>query len=354
VDKDRKGKSVMERNSPLVSVVIVHYKDFDYLRNCILSVAKSTYENIELIIVDNGLQKISPSDLPEIDIPINYISSPKNLGFGDGCNQGIHNAKGEFVFILNNDIEIDQNCIPELVKILVDDPSIAVAQPKMLDLNDKEHFHSSGAGGMIDILGYPFARGRILDKVEKDMGQYDNFSDIFWASGAAIFIRKDVLEKAGYFDTYYFMYMEEIDLIWRIHLLGSYRVVYVPTTKIYHFGCPNLGRENLWRMYYVHRNSLIMLLKNYSWITLLFIFPVRLILEAGTAAEYLFTLKWKRTIAILMAFGHIIGHLPLIIRKRRQVQLMRKADDRYVLDKMYKGSILLMYLFGYKKASQLL
>lgn len=351
--KDRAGKFIMGGNAPLVSVVIVHYNNIDYLRNCINSVAASDYKELELIIVDNGEHKISQSSLPDINLKINYIPSPRNLGFGDGCNQGILEAKGEFIFILNNDIEIDSNCISELVKTSIRDRSIAVAQPKMLDLNDKEYFHSSGAGGLIDVFGYPFARGRIFDVVEKDTRQYDNPMDIFWASGAALFIRKDVLEETGYFDPYYFMYMEEIDLIWRIHLLGTCRVVYVPEARIYHFGCPNLGREDLWRMYYVHRNSLIMIMKNYSWNTLLLMLPLRFVLEIITATIHLMLFKWKRTVAVFMAFLYILTHLPLIVEKRNRVQAKRRVRDSYILRKMYRGSIVLMYLLGYKRVSQL-
>jgi len=339
--------------NPIVSVIIVHYNNIEYLLNCVQSIGKSTFSNIELIIVDNGAQKISPSDLPQVNLELIYIHSPRNLGFGDGCNQGIHMARGEFVFLLNNDIEIDPDCISVLVRISEQDPSIAIVQPKMLDLKDKRCFHSSGAGGMLDIFGYPFARGRILDTVEQDEGQYDDVREIFWASGAALFIRKKVLEDTGYFDSLFFMYMEEIDLIWRIHLLGTYKVVYLPAAKIYHFGGPNLGKEDLLRMYYVHRNSLIMLIKNYSWSTLLLVLPVRLILEIGTVLGYFLITKWKRCAAVSMAFGYIISHLPFIMTRRRQVQAIRRIKDKYIFNRMYKGSIVLMYLLGYRKASSL-
>lgn len=343
----------MVNNGPLVSVIIVHYNNVDYLHNCVRSIAGSTYKKLELIVVDNGSRKISLSDMPETGLRMNYIPSPKNMGYGDGCNQGIKEAKGEFVFLLNNDIEIETDCIAELVNISMKDRSIAVVQPKMLDLRDKGHFHSSGAGGMIDIFGYPFAKGRIFETVEEDSGQYDNFSEVFWASGAAVFIRKNIFDRAGYFDTYYFMYMEEIDLIWRIHLLGAERVVFVPAAKIFHLGCPNLGRDNLRRMYYVHRNSLMMLLTNYSLSTLLITLPVRVILEMGIAAGHLLLFDVKRTFSVFMAFGYILGHIPFIARKRMQVQAKRKVSDRYIVSKMYRGSIVLKYLLGHKKASRL-
>ena len=228
--------------SPLVSLIIVQYSNPEYLWQCIRSIDRLTYRNIELIIVDNGTPKVPVGEIPDVPFPVRYLPSETNLGFAGGCNRGIQEATGEYVFILNNDIELDPQCLSVLVEIMIRDPQTGILQPKMLDLKDPQLFHSSAAGGMIDILGYPFARGRILGAVERDEGQYDQSIEVFWAGGACLFARRTALEEVGLFDADFFLYMEEIDLAWRLHLLGRYRIIYVPSARVYHLGCPTLGR----------------------------------------------------------------------------------------------------------------
>ena len=341
-------------SSPLVSLIVVHYNDPKYLWNCIRSIARLSYPNIELIIVDNGSAKVSISNMQDYVLSIYYIRTERNLGFAEGCNRGIQRAKGEYLFLLNNDIELDPKCVTELVKIMNSDRSIGILQPKMLDYKDRNVFHSSAAGGMIDIIGYPFARGRIFERVERDMGQYDQSIEIFWAGGASLFARKEALQEAGLFDPDFFLYMEEIDLAWRIHLLARYKVVFVPSARIYHIGCPNLGRDHFMRMYYQHRNGLVMLLKNYSSLSILCLLPVRLVLEIGIAFGYLILGRWKRFRAMLKAQWYIIDHLRLILEKRRKVQSMRRANDKSIISKMYIGSIALRYILAHQNIAQVI
>lgn len=335
--------------NPLISICIIHYGINEHLKRCIESIKNSSFpvSEIEVIVIDNNEHFDNRFDINDInfgDYQNTYIRNNKNVGFAAGCNQGIQAAKGKYVFILNNDIEIDRDCIRYLVNFAELHPEVAVLQPKMLDYSSRDTFHSSAAGGFIDILGYPFARGRIFDIVEKDRGQYDDFIEIFWASGAALFAKKEILEKSGLFDPDFFLYMEEIDLEWRIQLLG-YKIVYIPPAKIYHIGCPHLGRENFYRMYFTHRNSIIMLLKNLSFRSLIIFLPLRVGLELITLLFSLASLKIIRFSAILTAFIYILIHLPSILHKRWKTQSMRTKRDTDVLSNAYYGSVALHYFF---------
>ncbi|HDZ00624.1 MAG TPA: glycosyltransferase family 2 protein [Nitrospirae bacterium] len=335
--------------TPLVSVIIIHYKGEGFLSKCIAAVERSTFHHMEIIVVNNGLETPALSKREGFF----YIKNENNLGFAEGCNVGIGMAKGEYVFILNNDVEISPDCIEILVEKAGGDSSLGILQPKMLDVHEKNRFHSSAAGGMIDILGYPFARGRILNTIEEDKGQYDDSIHVFWVSGAAFFAKRSVLIEAGLFDKDFFLYMEEIDLCWRVYLSG-YKIIYVPEAVIYHVGCPNIGRENIMRMYYVHRNSMIMLLKNLSMPYLLILFPVRLILESGILLLYLTSFRLKRSIAILKAFIYIFCKSKTIWTKRREIQEKRKVSDEKVFESMHKKPVLLQYaLFGKKYYSRI-
>lgn len=335
---------------PLLSIAIIHYGSDNYLSRCIESIKGSTYRNIELIIIDNNGFGDTASNIGNIsfrDLPYSYIRNKTNVGFAEGCNQGIRSSKGKYLFILNNDIELHKDCIALLVDFAEENSDVGMLQPKMLDFSDRETFHSSAAGGFIDVLGYPFARGRIFDTVEKDEGQYDDTVECFWVSGAALFARRDVLEEAGYFDPDFFLYMEEIDLAWRAHLLG-YKVVYLPSAEIYHIGCPNLDRKNFLRMYFTHRNSLIMFIKNLSLMNLLVFFPLRFGLEMVTVAGSFTSFRGTRGLAILKAFGYILKNLPAIFNKRGRVQSMRKVKDSVILSNIYYGSIAVSYFLGRK------
>jgi len=340
--------------SPLVSLIVIQYGDPSFLWALMRSVARLDYPNLELVIVDNGSPKVSLAEGPRISVPVRHVPAESNLGFGGGLNLGIQVAQGEYLFLLNNDIEIDPGCIAQLAEAMNSDPSIGMLQPKILDLQDPSYFHSSGAGGMMDIFGYPFARGRIFDTVEKDAGQYDRPIEVFWASGASVFVRREAVEQAGLFDPDFFLYMEEIDLAWRLHLIGRYRIVFAPSARVYHLGCPNLERANFMRMYYVHRNSLIMLLKNYACGTLLCLLPGRLLLELAVAFQSLLVGEWRRAAAIFRAFGSVLHLLPSILRKRREVQARRAVGDKPILARMYWGSIALKYVVAQRRISEII
>jgi GT2 family glycosyltransferase len=248
-----------------LSIIIPHYNGIDILRNCLSTLYASTFNDFEVIIVDNGSSDGSQNFIKEEFPETRLIESKKNLGYAGGCNLGYENSTGEFILFYNNDTEIDRFALEFLIKKMESDKKIAAVQPKLLSFYNKENFDYSGAcGGEMDFLGYPFTRGRIFDDIEKDFGQYDEKSDeIFWASGTAMLIRKSALLDKECFDPNFFAHMEEIDLSWRLQR-NNFKVVIEPKAVVFHLSGFTLSKSNPMKTYYNHRNNLLMLFKNLS------------------------------------------------------------------------------------------
>jgi GT2 family glycosyltransferase len=339
---------------PLVSIVIPHHAGEEVLHNCLESIAthKSEYP-IETIVVDNGSSDGSMGLALEQFPEVNVIRLPQNEGFAIACNRGIEKACGKYVVLLNDDAEVTEGWLEPMIQLLESDSSVGVCQPKILSSEHVHRFEYSGAaGGMIDVFGLPFSAGRLFDHVEGDQGQFDESTHVFWASGVAMFMRKSALDETGLLDELFVSYMEEIDLSWRFHLLG-YKAIYVPQSVVYHKGGHTLERKSIPRMYYNHRNSLIMLVKNLGALNLFWIFPIRLILEVGILAGAGVRNR-RRMLAQIMAYGYLLTHIPTILRERRRVQKLRRKPDSYILSRQYWGFVSLEYfLLGRKKVAEL-
>lgn len=314
-----------------------------YLNDCFSSLRKSNYPNLEIIMVDNGSTDDSvtfvESNYPEVKI----IRSETNLSYSGGNNLGIRQATGEYIILLNNDTRVTPGWIDPLLDSFKSDSHVAACQPKILSMSDPAMFEYAGAaGGFMDRLGYPFLRGRIFDTLEKDTGQYDDVVDLFWTSGAAMAIRKQVLDETGLLDEDFVLHMEEIDLCWRMHLLG-YRLSIRPEAKVYHYGGGTLGAEKMSKMYYNHRNSIFMLFKNYSLPRLLWTFPLRFLLDIALILKSVMALDLKRMLAVMKAYLWLIAHPGLILRKRVATQRLRRSTDREIDRYLLKGSLVLRY-----------
>lgn len=341
----------MSRIDAEITVIIPHYNGEEILRDCLASLYASTSRAIHTILVDNassdGSVAMVRREFPAVEI----LQLEKNLGFAGGCNVGVRAAKTPYVLILNNDTIHQPGWLELLLAKLQSDESIAVVQPKILSYQNREYFDYSGAcGGEMDIFGFPFAHGRIVEHVEKDRGQYDQFYDrIFWASGTAFLARAEVLKKAGLFDESFFAHMEEVDLQWRIQLLG-YDVAVEPQAVIWHRSGFTLGAESPFKKYLNHRNSLLMLLANYRFLNTLYIFPIRILLDYMALGFALIKRDWGRVAAICKAHCWILLHPGLIYRKRRKVNSLRKISDKKIMDRLYHGSVALgFYLFGKRR-----
>lgn len=269
-----------------LAVVILNYNGASFLTQFLPSIIQ--YSDDATIYVadnqstDNSLEILAA--FPEIKT----IVLEENLGYAGGYNAALEQIKAKYYALVNSDIEVTPHWIDPIIEFLEKNPSYGAAQPKLLDYKNKKYFEYAGAaGGYLDLLGYPYCRGRIFDHLEKDVEQYDSIIDIFWASGACLFVRSEVFQRLGGFDKDFFAHMEEIDLCWRMKNYG-YRVACIPNSTVYHVGGGTLSKTNERKTYLNFRNGLSLLLKNCPKIHLIWIMPVRIVLD--WAASVLF---WK-------------------------------------------------------------
>lgn len=324
---------------PLVSIIIPHWNGADVIDECLKSIQKSTYGDYEMIVVDNNSSDDSVNYIRSNFTNVKVLENSKNEGYAGGCNRGAEIAKGQYLLFLNNDTIQDKNWIEPLVTLLEKDNKIAAVQPKILNYYNKNLFdYAGGAGGKIDIFGFPFARGRIFNEQEIDEKQYDSIEEVFWSSGTAFLVRKTAFEDVGKFDEMFFAHMEEIDLCWRFHLAG-YTVYAEPKSVIYHKNAVSLPMHSEQKYYLNHRNSLIMLFTNYTVPLSVYILPIRWALDVVAMIYALIFGDWKHIKAINRAHFWIATHLMQIYRKRKSINPIRREKDRNILAKMYRGSI---------------
>jgi GT2 family glycosyltransferase len=247
---------------PSVAVVILNWNGRSFLEKFLPSVCQSTYGNLQLIVADNASTDDSVAFVRAQYPKVQIIQNPSNNGFAGGYNEALQHVKADIYVLLNQDVEVDPGWIEPVVNLMLRDHHIAACQPKLLAYHDKARFEYAGAaGGWMDILGYTFCRGRILYRTEEDHGQYNDEQDIFWASGAALFIRSAAYHEMGGFDADFFAHMEEVDLCWRLQRAG-YRICYCPESVVYHVGGGSLPQGNPRKLYLNFRNNLMMLWKN--------------------------------------------------------------------------------------------
>lgn len=245
------------------AVVILNWNGEKFLREFLGGILASLQgHDAQLIVADNGSADGSLAYMAESFPSVKTIELDKNYGFTGGYNRAIAQVDAEYVVLLNSDIEVDPHWLGPLVAHMDAHPECAGCQPKMLQFTARDTFEYAGAaGGLLDKYGFPYCRGRIRKKVEKDNGQYDTPEKIFWASGAALTVRKSVWDLLGGLDEQFFAHMEEIDWCWRAQLAG-YEIHYVPESKVYHLGGGTLAPESPFKLYLNFRNNAAMLRKN--------------------------------------------------------------------------------------------
>ena len=247
---------------PKVAVVILNWNGRFFLEKFLPSVFNSTYQNIEFVIGDNASTDDSIAYVEENYPKFSILKNAENLGFAGGYNEILKRVEADYYVLLNSDVEVSQNWIEPVIAQMEQDPMLVAVQPKIQSYHDKGYFeHAGAAGGYLDYFGFPFCRGRIFDQVEKDQGQYDDPKEVFWATGAALFIKAEVWKEAGGFDADFFAHMEEIDLCWRLKKMG-YKIGYCPSSLVYHVGGGTLNTSNPHKTYLNFRNNLLMMQKN--------------------------------------------------------------------------------------------
>lgn len=305
---------------PRFSIIIVSWNALHHLQTFLPSVAATNYDDFEIILADNASADGSKEWVKKRYPGVKIVTFDKNYGYCGGNNRAVSYANGDILLFLNNDVKVDPDWLSPLGIMFDENKNMAVAQPKMRSYKNPEAFEYAGAaGGYIDRYGYPFCRGRIFDTVELDEGQYDDAAHIFWASGAAFAVRKNVFQQLGGFDEDFQFHMEEIDLCWRIWNHG-HEIAYCPQSVVYHLGGGSLAMESPRKLYYNYRNSLMMLWKNYTASMLLLRFPVRLMLDKIAALRELLTGNFNAFKAIAKAHWHFWRSLSKTAQKRTEIK----------------------------------
>jgi len=301
----------------------------------------------EVIVVDNASTDDSLAYLQANFPKVRCIVTPKNLGFAGGYNYALEQILHPICILLNSDIEVENDWDIPLINTLETNADVAACQPKILDYKDRTKFEYAGAaGGFIDMDYYPICRGRIMATIEADKGQYNDITEIFWATGAAFAVKRSVFIEAGGFDDEFFAHMEEIDLCCRIKLLG-YKIMYNGTSAVYHVGGGTLSATSPFKLYLNFRNNLFLILKNHNrnWVfAKLF---RRMVIDGVSAASYIAKLQPKNFYAVLKAHLHFYKGIKSMWRKRKVIQA--KASKANWHGVIMQSLIVRYYFLGVRK-----
>ena len=291
-----------------IAVVILNWNGAKLLEQFLPSVI-SFSDEATIYVADNASTDTSIEVIQTQFPSVKIIQNTGNFGFAKGYNEALKFVEEDYYALVNSDIEVTENWLTPVLNIFETQPKTAIIQPKLLDYKKKTHFeYAGGAGGFIDKFGYPFCRGRIFDTVEEDLNQYDDEIEIFWATGACFFIRKEVYRKLKGFDDDFFAHQEEIDLCWRAFNL-DYKTKYTSKSTVYHVGGATLNEGNPRKTFLNFRNSLLMLTKNLPKNQLFPILFMRLCLDGLAGIQFILKGKFKHFWAIIEAhftFYHLV------------------------------------------------
>ncbi len=324
-------------------IVILNWNGRDHLRTFLPSVVAAAPAGVGVTVADNGSTDDSAEVLAREFPTVRVVRLGRNYGFAEGYNRALREVDAECFVLLNSDVETPAGWLEPLLEVLEREPDVAAVAPKLRSWRDRASFEYAGAaGGYLDLLGYPFCRGRILRCVERDEGQYDDERDVFWVSGAAFCCRAEVFRELGGFDASFFAHMEEIDLCWRMRIAGR-RVRIVPRSTVYHLGGGTLKAQSPAKVYFNHRNNLAMLFKCAPAPQRLLTAVVRPPLDALAALSYLAQGRWRNFCAVGRAWWWFLRHHRELARARRRIQATRRA---FAGTYIYQGSVVLRYLAG--------
>ena len=237
------------------AVVILNWNGRKHLEQFLPSVVEHTPQQVRIVVADNGSTDDSVEFVAQHYPRIEIVALDKNYGFAEGYNRALEDIDTELFILLNSDVEVTAGWVEPLVAMLSNNSNVAAVAPKLLAYSKRQNFEYAGAaGGYIDLLGYPFCRGRILSTIEQDKGQYDSAREVFWASGAVFCCRADIFRMMGGFCGDFFAHMEEIDLCWRMQLAG-YKIMVEPRSCVYHLGGGTMPNESPRKLYLNYCNQ---------------------------------------------------------------------------------------------------
>ncbi len=324
---------------PLASIIVVSYNGRKWLEKCFESVVKTDYPNFEIVFVDNGPVFGEDADYVEKRwgkrVKFQFIRAKSNLGWAKGNNFGFKKAKGEIIAPLSNDLQVKKNWLKELVDLLLSNPRIGIVQCNVHRLDDKRKVDS----GMnyLDRFGYSYG-----------YAPAGKPTPVFFAEGMSFAFKKEVLEQIGDFDEYFFMEYDDMDFCWRARLAG-WEVYFAPKSIVYHAGGGTVGAFYLQRrpsnVTQYLRNHLVALIKHHQLKNLLFALPVTMMIEAAKIPFFFFTGNFRFSLAAALGFGQFFRDLPLILRKRKAVQKLRRVSDKEIFKMMHPFSPKLLFAF---------
>ena len=314
-------------------------------------ILNTDYDDFEVYVIDNASTDDTSSLLASRFPEVKVVTIQVNKGFTNGYVEGLKHIDNEYYVLLSSDIEVGQNWIKPVIDLMESDKSIAACQPKVKSYDNKSLFEYSGsAGGFIDMLGYPFCRGRMFFTMEEDTGQYDDTREAFWATGGCLFIKSELYHKAGGLDNDFYAHMEEIDLCWRLKNMG-YKIMVCPQSAVYHVGGHIITYGSPGKIYRNFRNSLIANLKNMPTGEIIWKIPARMCLDFIYQIKSLLSGNFTEYINIAKAHLHFIIYFPKWWRKRKEAQRLVANPN---LSGIYKGSVVFDYFIkGKKKFSDL-
>lgn len=337
--------------SSKVAVVILNWNGKSFLEKFLPLVIKYS-PSAQIIVADNQSSDDSIALLKDKFPEIKIIINPDNGGFSKGYNIALKQVTAEYYVLLNSDVEVTENWIEPIIALMDANQKIAACQPKILDYKNKTTFEYAGAaGGFMDKYGYPFCRGRIFNALEEDKGQYNTAIEVFWATGACMFLRAEAFWKVGGFDNDYFAHMEEIDVCWRMKNIG-YQIYVEPKSCIYHVGGGTLNKLSPRKTFLNFRNNLTTLTKNASPRFLMFKILYRMVLDGVAAFKFLLEGSVTHFIAVIKAHFSFYAHLPSTLNKRKAMRQMPNFVDSTT--GVYKKNIVFLHFVkGVKRYSDL-
>ena len=283
------------------------------------SIVNFSSKEAEVYVADNASTDTSLSFIKQHYPSVKIITNNVNGGYAKGYNDALLNIEADIYCLINSDVEVTDNWLKPVLNVFNDDENTAIIQPKILDYKDKTKFEYAGAGGgFIDLFGYPYCRGRVFNNLEIDNNQFNDTSDIFWASGACFFIRSVVFHELNGFDEDYFAHQEEIDLCWRTQNRG-FKIKYVGESTVFHVGGATLQETNPHKTFLNFRNSLLNVVKNVPTKWFLFVIFSRLILDGIAGVKFFIEFRPIHTWAIIKAHFSFYKKLPTFLKKRKKL-----------------------------------
>ena len=329
-----------------IAVVILNWNGAALLERFLPTVLKNSGEMAHIYVADNGSTDSSIALLKERFSQVTIIEMTTNNGFAGGYNLALKQINEPLFCLLNSDVSPSENWLVPILAAFNSDSQLAIAQPKILDELKKTHFEYAGAaGGYLDALGYPFCRGRIFQHIEQDLGQYNDNTEIFWATGACMFIRKEVFLLLNGFDETYFAHQEEIDLCWRARNLG-YKVMYLGSSTVFHLGGSTLSNMNPKKTFLNFRNSLFSILKNMPLKRAIIVIFIRLILDGIAGVRFIIQGKFSHCLAIIHAHIDFYKEAPSTFKKKQ-------SPKKYIKYFTTTSIVWSHYIKGLKKFSLL-